>query len=541
VIAAPKLSASKAKPGARITISGKLGTRAKRPVTVQRSSGRGWLTAGRVWSNSKGNYKLRVKLPRKVGTYKFRVIAKSGRYKLRGKRRLLPRLQSRARSIKVRKLSPSAPPSPASQPITDPTPQPLTTPVTAAAPAQVNYLHDGPGSYIFVNAPEQLRTEHLADASYGNNLLYQGSVVKNGSEQEDSLIYFEHNNTTGRSIQYGIQFFNTTSEPITLNVTDGRGASNGWQFADTWHTLMPDYSYCENFCFFQSEGWAVHASYYSVPADGCHCMWFYLGRDSNGKTTIVDNIEDAIPIANGQAFDGTMGFVEPDTPIQVNIMAAADLSSLKGTATQKFARAGAFQGPAGTQYTATSKGGPFIHAELEWTITDDTSNGPLAVLVNGKAASSWVTNIRNDAAKVAGSGVVSADSPAVFSDMLSWQAVNGATFGPDDCNCANWGVHYIDAITITNKGSKTRKINYWLKGTPLGAIVGYAAYASPACDTSTSYGALDFNATKPNAVDVGCAIVRPYGGTTTLSVVSVLGGNSSNGIQHQVYLSDEEP
>lgn|GEM_PF-6790901 len=130
---APKLSPAKPTVGQMVTAKGKLGTKVKRPVTLQVKSGGKWRTMAKGKSSSKGAYVLTGKAPGAAGTYDVRVVAKKGTYLVGKKARKLGALVSKVRKMTV-VVVPTAPPLGASASATPPTPPKPTANPTPPAP-----------------------------------------------------------------------------------------------------------------------------------------------------------------------------------------------------------------------------------------------------------------------------------------------------------------------------------------------------------------------------------------------------------------------
>jgi len=373
-----------------------------------------------------------------------------------------------------------------------------------------------PGSYIFVNQPEDLISNHLADASLGNNLLYQGNV--SGVSQ----IYFQHRNLSGRTIKYGIQFYNTSSQPITLK-TYNRGGSYGWAVQDeTWRP------------YFASSA----ATIYTIqPGSG---KWFYLGRTSGsltseGVATLVDDYSKAIGIAPSECpFDGVMKFEVVSGTLLVNAMAGVNLQVLSGYATQKYALSGDLN-RIGVK-TSTSNVFPWITSNLTWNVSDSTPSGNLPVTVNGSRKSSWITNItRNE----------SPENNAVILDMLTMTSVRGDVTRPRLnevwYDWANWGVLYRNTFTIRNNGTRPRTVTYQIKGNGQGSYIGVYSNQAPTRGframkwEDVSYGR-DSRGWLLGYQDVATVTI-PAGQRVEFNADHVLGGMAYNGVEHRMVIN----
>jgi hypothetical protein len=104
---------------------------------------------------------------------------------------------------------------------TRPTPprDPLGFPPANADPPpapRILYKPDCNRSLLFVNNPEQLRSEDLADTDLGHKTVFETEVTG------PSRIFFEHTNRTGFPIGYGVQLVNTSETAVTV-IINGRG------------------------------------------------------------------------------------------------------------------------------------------------------------------------------------------------------------------------------------------------------------------------------------------------------------------------------
>jgi hypothetical protein len=102
--AAPVITPKMPITGQKVTATGKLPTKTKRPITLQVKTGKKWQPTTRGKTNAKGGYTLRFTASRKSGDYSYRAVAK----KTRTARKTLPALTTKARGITVTRPMPAS-------------------------------------------------------------------------------------------------------------------------------------------------------------------------------------------------------------------------------------------------------------------------------------------------------------------------------------------------------------------------------------------------------------------------------------------------
>ncbi len=302
--------------------------------------------------------------------------------------------------------------------------------VTGVIPARISYYKSASGTFLFCNNPEQITMEDLGDsnlsrngARIGNNILYS----KRFSGEAQAL--FEHHNKTGSTIYYGIQLWNPNTAPVTATITNSGFSVNDWTGFNMWRQFF-----------------AGTRQTYTIPARGS--KWII----GNGQ-----------PISNGMIFAGVIRF-SVNRPVDANFYAYKDISKINGTAsvigyTKRVE-------PNGQQESRVYNGSstfPMIYGNMSWAINDNTSRGRLPVTYNGFSRDNWVTNETSD------------KSPyAMVSDLLPLEvpglgSIDGYTSFRDSYynrlgitrhNLANYGVQYVNRVTITNNGARSRTIQY---------------------------------------------------------------------------------
>jgi hypothetical protein len=98
---APTLAPAAVARRQKVTASGSLPASVRRPVTLQRKSGRRWLTIAVGKTTPSGHYRLRFRAPTKLGDHALRVSARSGAFKTGSGREHYPALHSRSAHLRV--------------------------------------------------------------------------------------------------------------------------------------------------------------------------------------------------------------------------------------------------------------------------------------------------------------------------------------------------------------------------------------------------------------------------------------------------------
>ncbi|MBR3386482.1 InlB B-repeat-containing protein [Candidatus Saccharibacteria bacterium] len=92
----------------------------------------------------------------------------------------------------------------------------------------VKYSMNKPGKWIFINNPEEIHEDLLAN----NGLLIYKDTVPDGQTTE---IYYEHTNILGKKFKYALRFWNPGNSPVEIYVNKCGASDAGWDMGMVWH------------------------------------------------------------------------------------------------------------------------------------------------------------------------------------------------------------------------------------------------------------------------------------------------------------------
>jgi hypothetical protein len=328
--------------------------------------------------------------------------------------------------------------------VTPPAPAEPFPPPPANVPAVIQYDFVEGGTYIFINDPESITRENLADGPRKQSMF-------TGTFTGETTIFFPHGNDThhdpqgGIPIYYGVYFYNDRNRAATLTLLNN-GGSVGWiKHCEDWRRYYE----------FSGTGTRIR-----IPANSGR--WLFMVKaegdedDSWGGprsfTTTFDPAACQIPTL---PFNGLM-----------KVDSAAELE----------VRLFAFQNPAFANSSAavlrdtifydntegTTGWSPYkaeVTGHFSWTIDDSTTAGRLPVSVNGNVTDRWsthTTQISNESTR----------SCSLPFTILHNGEPHVQAYGQIDprsgrvWDWANWGVIYKNTFSITNNGSQPRVVAY---------------------------------------------------------------------------------
>jgi hypothetical protein len=135
-----KVSKSSAAVSTRVDFTGKLPTKVKRPVILQRKTSGGWVKVASDRTTRRGKFSIRQSVPGTAGIYPFRVAAK----KYDAGRKTYKALKTPTVKVTV-----TAAPAPAPPPPTTPTPPPPPAPGSRENPYLINTpFQAGPWQFV---------------------------------------------------------------------------------------------------------------------------------------------------------------------------------------------------------------------------------------------------------------------------------------------------------------------------------------------------------------------------------------------------------
>jgi len=310
----------------------------------------------------------------------------------------------------------------------------------ANVPPLLQYDHGPAGKWLFVNGPEPIDWFDTAE---------EGIALYIGEFDTGLHLWFGHNNYSGTYLYYGVYFYNTSTEPITLEM-HRRGGSFGW--TTNSETIQLYYE------------WDGNIDRYTI-APGAH-QWIHFTRDSSlardgyGARTFSsrwDPIANRIPSANG-TWDGIVRFYT-DAPLNFRVMSwiTDDLNSFDPMQTEMIPSAPTL----GTTTYANHIGE--VSAAVHWTIDDTTQPGRLPVSVNGNIFDFWRTNAVGD-----GRYIVNHDSLPLFvlDRRNEWREFHYSRPDPRTGGTWEWaniGALYHHHFFFTNHSSRPVTFAYYIE------------------------------------------------------------------------------
>jgi len=386
------------------------------------------------------------------------------------------------------------------------------TPSTSTA--TVNFTKVS-GRYIFINAPESLSKSYLGDhaSGYGNKIIYRGNI------SGKTRVYAEFNNDTGENIYYGYCFWNGSNQPVTIDILS-QGVSYGWnaRSTDTWQT------------WFSTGPFRLGGNSYSIAPNSA--AWLFVGNPYFVYNSSAPNqfTSSALSIES-TTFDCALEIL-PSATVQIEAIAFHNFANMDGTYSPITNLADPPSGVGGTGVSDYNA----VNGNLSWTIGNDVANGSVLPVQGGTALGNgiWQSHDSNNP------------------EALQIQLVNGHL-----SKICNWGVIYTETLSFTNNSNSDKLLEYyiqvpqtWQNGNEVRRAVGinlpndqqFFAYnfLGPRTDGQYTYGWDSYGGDYKN-VQSNQPVSRfvkkitvPRNSTTSTIVEYVLGGQSSENIQHFV-------
>ena len=395
------------------------------------------------------------------------------------------------------------------------------------------------GTWIFINNPEYLGFSggnngkgYLADSTGANQLVYR-QVLSSGNAE----IYYEHAIGNGIEIKdgengtyYALRFYNPNKETVTLTINKC-GSKTGWNGDDVF---IQYYKTCP-----------IKGNYTIGPQETLYI--YHDGKYGINKLVVGDITKHSTitSLPKAQPFEGVLNIT---TSNQLTFMVLSYKDIYKtGSAVYD----GNFTDTYSTLlYTGYYNTLPYVQNNLKVSIDDDTKKGNLSVKyidTTGKEVISdkWITNNIGAGYRTqefggrVGSDTINLIVPIkngsftignfpTYKDTrknLTWTNVNGTSKIDNWCyNWANWGVHYIEKITLTNNSNTNKTVSFYVDDQNIAKrmIINY--------NGTTKY----LNG-KGNRQKVWTQTLKP-GETKTISAEITLGGYSSADIAKYLVL-----
>jgi hypothetical protein len=311
---------------------------------------------------------------------------------------------------------------------------------TPPAP-EILYKPDCRRSLVFINNPEQITKEDLADVSLGHKHIYETRINK------AARIFFEHTNRTGSPIGYDIQLVNPNEKAVQVII-------NGKGFITDVHGGEPFRQVFEQERSRQKEQ--------VLTIDAKKYAWVFQSEQPK-------NLKPKPPAIQNRAFlSGVVDLEVRGGPIVIKAMGYGDINDLDGRSTAEgyIKRLDQNPKPPPTDESRLYKGimdcAEVIADKVNFTIDNSTADGPLDIRFRSRDGElnelkQWHTH--------------SVSNPsAIQSDMMDIRMPGGTVIRADGLdekrrppNIGNWGVVYTLKGEVTNNGNESRCVSINLK------------------------------------------------------------------------------
>lgn len=454
-------------------------------------------------------------------------------------------------------------------------------PNLANIPFRINYQKGNDnGKFVFINNPEGIRYEFLADddskqytvggetitINYGNRTLYGNSF--NGNME----LYYEHSTYEWRPLEqyknssaevwdgfyYAIRFYNPNSTPVNLTINKAGSTLNTW--TSTWERY-----YSDTLCTPQK-------TYTIAPNE---ILYFYHGKNGTegDDYCFTNNINNALWLNGKLGFDGVLN-VTSNGMLYFSALAFRDVSKT-GNATYP-GNVDSSSDPDNLRvYSGSVNQLPDLYNNATFVINDTVeTNSNLKILCNnGRTYNRWHTNLvgawvneinqiiptdenihcayKDDILSISFTSAKE-DDESTYTIKPYYEGVEGSVDNRQTVieakgsvlpfNVANWAVHYHENITIVNKGTKTRTLSFIMK--PAGCGSTYAIVNQVSNNNTGGINYLDisnkfFTAAVNNPEDkIVWKVQIGSGKSITIPSVITLGGMSCGDITKYIYVDE---
>lgn len=287
-------------------------------------------------------------------------------------------------------------------------------------------------SLLFVNNPEQLKPEDLADNNLGQKTIFETKTTS------PSRIFFEHTNRTGYPIGYGIQLINTNKKAVEVIVA-GRGFTADSRGGQPFRQLFEQ----------------KKAPPQVITVGPGRSMWLIQSKP--------------LQIRDRSFLSGVVDFEVRGGPVLISALGYRNINRVDGGATYEGYITRKDYDPVTKHTTDESRvyKGTIACAELvaegvDFTIDDSIKAGPLDIQFTPREGAPLINNqwhthsIRN--------------KDAIKGDMFDIRMPEGIVIRADGLdrngkvpNLGNWGVVYTLKGHVTNNGNQDRCISIKLQ------------------------------------------------------------------------------
>lgn len=272
--------------------------------------------------------------------------------------------------------------------------------------------------YIYCNNPEPLIDSDLGDNNLGNKYILWSDVT--GTCQA----WYEHTNSTGHAIGYGLQVYNPNSTSVQITVANIGFGSGTDGYKTSWAQF-----------FTGASGGGGTVGTFTVPAYGV--LW----------------IQKNSSIANGLLFEGTVRFTVSGGRVSIANYAWYNYNNIDGTATYLGRVTGLRNGQdqslvykgIATMSGGTTPRGYFLTNTFSTSVSALLSS-PRAWRTNGCQTAAWPDATLNDMVEIK-CPLTGPSSPTYL------------VFACNSANLGNWGLQYWYSMTVSNDTANARTVN----------------------------------------------------------------------------------
>jgi hypothetical protein len=299
---------------------------------------------------------------------------------------------------------------------------------------------------VFINNPEQIRQEDLADTSFSHRHIYEARI--SGATR----IFFEHTNRTGAPIGYDIQLVNP-GEKAARVIVQGKGFTPNVYGGEPFRQV------------FEAEGFRQQGQVLTLGRK--QSAWLFQSGPSENPRPAT--------IPNGAFLSGVVDVDVQGGEIVIKAVAYRNGNDLDGKSTAEgyITRIDTKHKPPPTDESRLYKGimdcAEVIAKGVNFTVDDSTPDGHLAIRFrsrNGQLneAREWHTHSISNPSAIQG-------------DMMNIRMPGGTVLRADGLdekgrrpNIGNWGVVYTLKGEVTNNGGQSRCVSVNLKLTSPGEM-----------------------------------------------------------------------
>jgi hypothetical protein len=424
----------------------------------------------------------------------------------------------------------------------------------------IHYSKDESGTFIFINGPESLYPEQLAD-SLQPKLFYETEF------QGKTEIYYEHNfynkragggiiqDTQGK-LFYALRFTNPSSSPVTLTVHNCGLSTNDISYTLGWKQYHASPEHCvEN-----------QQTSFTIEANGSLYLWH--GGSNNGQND-AENADNngndpgifltdinKVRAINPKNTTWAIGFygilnVTASSKLKVAALGLRSTDSSGRPDLSKIKNAKYLGDDDDDENELSGRAAMKNRVKNEVTfVVNDYVSGNLPIKINNREDKYWISNdsgcqdttaamtdtihiqvIHNDQTYLTGSLIDFLENPKLYQDPRLNRN------GQAHCwNVANWAVHYQENIIIQNLGDNERELTFYIGTSTPGTSKNIAiTNLNITGATLLSSKENQYVRIKDTAHEIW-HIKVPASSTAKIDTTITFGGNGSRGLTHRVEL-----